>query len=158
MNRGKEVLQMKIEDQFAPHMPECIRFDAALADKPVDRGSPLIDRVQHLIQLPLNDLESIGRRCNLPYTARSLGNIKSAVIVSLIEVIAQQLGIDIEEVCNRVARRQGSECLAQCFIGGSQLYAQDKKKGRARLSRFSAHPMRHQRDVIADTPAATVHI
>jgi hypothetical protein len=44
MNGGEEVLQIKIEDQFAPHMPKRIGLDAALPDKAVDGRPSLIDR------------------------------------------------------------------------------------------------------------------
>jgi hypothetical protein len=128
MNGGEEVLQIKIEDQFASHMPKRIGLNAALSDKTVDRRPSLVDRVQHLVQLSLNDLEGIGWGRDSSRATGSLGNIKSAVIVCLIQVVAQQLRIDIEEARNRIASRQGRECLAQCVIGGCQSYAQGKKR------------------------------
>jgi len=128
MNGGEEALQIEIADQFAADMPKRIGLDAALSDKTVDRGPSLVNGVQHLIQLSLNDLEGTGRGCDSSRATGSLGNIESAVIVRFVEVIAQQLRINIEEARNRVASRQGRECLAQCVIGGSQSYAQGKKR------------------------------
>lgn len=109
-------------------MPKRIGLDAALSDKTVDRRPSLVDRVQHLVQLSLNDLEGSGRGCDSSRIPRSLWNIKSTVIVCLIEVIAQQLRIDIEEARNRIASRQRRKCLPQCVIGGIQSYAQGKKR------------------------------
>ena len=74
--------------------------DALISREAMHRGFPTINRMENLIEFPLDDLKGAHRCGDYPFSAALFENLENLVVIGAVQIEAQRSTVNFQKSCN----------------------------------------------------------